>query len=163
MKEMSYGPSPEVVSEQSGTPTSETPAFQLPETNEVTYTAGGNDLCPRGVFEGVIKDASKEPHPTEEHEVVITMIEIKTQDGHYDLRMRVSLKTGYLLQKLRLHSGETMESLRSELALQGGGKQVTFDLTTLVGRAIVVQVSDGEYEGHKFTRIDTVDPDSIGS
>jgi hypothetical protein len=161
MKEMSYGPSPELVSEQSGTPASEIPAFQLPETNEVTYTAGGNDLCPRGVFKGVIKDASKEPDPKEAHEVVITMIEVETPDGHYDLRMRVSLKTAYRLQKLRLHSGETAASLRSEL--KDRGKQVTFDLTKLIGRAVVVQVFDDEYQGHKFTHVDTVDPDSIGS
>jgi hypothetical protein len=161
MKETSYGPSPNAVSEQTEAPALETPAFELSVTNEVTYTAGGNDLCPRGIFKGVIKNADKEPHPTEVYEVVITMIEATTPEGPYDLRMRVSLKTGWPLQKLRLHSGETVESLRSEV--KDGGKQVTFDLATLVGRTIVVQVSDDEYEGHKFTRISTVDPDSVGS
>jgi hypothetical protein len=168
MRETSYGPSPNAVSEQTEAPSpnavsqqTETPPFHLPETNEVTYTAGGNDLCPRGVFKGVVKDASREPHPTEAHEIVVTMIEVETQIGKYDLRMRVSLKTGWPLQKLRLHSGETVESLRAEI--KDGGKQVTFDLSTLIGRMVVVHVSDSEYEGHKFTRIDTVDPESIRS
>ena len=89
------------------------------------------------------------------------MIEVKTSVGTFDLRMRVSLKTGWPLQKLRLHSGETVESLRAEV--KDGGKQVTFNLSTLIGRMVVVHVSDSEYEGHKFTRIDTVDPEGIAS
>lgn len=161
MKETSYGPSSDVVTEQTEASSSETSPFEMSVTNEVTYTAGGNDLCPRGIFSGVIRDTNREPHPTDAYEIVIVMIEVETPNCHYDLRMRVSLKTGWPLQKLRLHSGETAESLRSEV--RDKGKQVTFNLATLVGRKVFVQVADDEYEGHKYTRIGTVDPDSIGS
>ena len=106
----------------------------------------------------MIRDANREPHPTDAYEVVVVMIEVKTSNAHYDLRMRVSLKTGFPLPRLRIHSGETPEFLRSEV--RDKGRQITFNLCTVVGRKVVVQVADDEYEGHKYTRISTIDPDS---
>jgi hypothetical protein len=66
------------------------------------------------------------------------------------------MKTGFFLQKLRLHSGETIEELRAEIAA-GKERQVTFELKKLVGRNVTVSVTDAEWQGRTFTRVDTVE------
>jgi hypothetical protein len=70
------------------------------------------------------------------------------------------LKTGHRLHRLRLHSGESIESVRAELSKGADGIANTtrFDLNKLHGRTVVVQVRDDEFNDVKYTRVDSVDP-----
>jgi hypothetical protein len=163
-KNITYGPKPdEKKPEPSDTASKEiphtnidTPAFATASGDEITYVGGGNELCPRGLFDGTITGAVREPHPTEIWDNVIVTINAKTPIGPYDLRLRVPMRTGYMLQKLRLHSGETIEALRAEIAA-GKERHVKFDLKKLVGRNVTVSVTDGQWEGRAFTRVNTVE------
>jgi hypothetical protein len=118
-KNITYGPKPDQQTPETpsdaaskGIPhtNNDTPAFETASGEEITYIGGGNDLCARGLFDGTITGAVREPHPTEIWDNVIVTINATTPVGPYDLRMRVPMKTGFLLQKLRLHSGETIET-----------------------------------------------------
>src|SRR6476646_2056449 len=72
-KNITYGPKPdEKTPEPSDTASKEiphtnidTPAFATASGDEITYVGGGNELCPRGLFDGTITGAVREPHPTE--------------------------------------------------------------------------------------------------
>jgi DNA polymerase I-like protein with 3'-5' exonuclease and polymerase domains len=151
MKEVSYGPTANKIAQNVG----ETPAFELPKNNVVTYTVTGNDVCPRGIFPGVITEAFSEPHATEEFSVAVVLIDAETPDGVQKLRMRIPLKTGHRIHRLRLHSGESIESLRAELlnGTNGTANTTQFDLNKLHGRNLVVQVRDDEFNNVKFTRV----------
>jgi hypothetical protein len=157
MKEVSYGPTAKEIA-QNGT---ETPAFELPKNNVVTYTVTGNDVCPRGIFAGVITEAFSEPHPTEEFSVAVVLVDAETPVGVQKLRMKIPLKTGQRMHRLRLHSGESVESLRAELlnGTNGTANTTQFDLNKLHNRALFVQVRDDEFNNVKFTRVDSVDPE----
>ena len=156
MKEVNYGPAAQEIAQND----TGTPAFELPKNNVVTYTVTGNEVCPRGIFSGVVTDAFSEPHPTEAFSVAVVLIDAETPVGVYNLRMRIPLKTGYRMHKLRLNSGESVESLRAELlnGTNGTANTTQFDLNKLVGRTLFVQVRDDEFNDVKFTRVESVDP-----
>ena len=156
MKEVNYGPTAQEVAQND----TGTPAFELPKNNVVTYTVTGNDVCPRGIFAGVVTDAFSEPHPTEEFSVAVVLVDAETPVGVQKLRMKINLKTGQRMHRLRLHSGESVESLRAELlnGTNGTANKTHFDLNKLHGRGLVVQVRDDEFNNVKFTRVDSVDP-----
>jgi hypothetical protein len=156
MKEVNYGPAAQEIAQND----TGTPAFELPKNNVVTYSVTGNDVCPRGIFAGVITDAFSEPHATEEFSVAVVLVDAETPVGVQKLRMRIPLKTGHRMHRLRLHSGESVESLRAELlnGTNGTANTTQFDLNKLHGRALFVQVRDDEFNNVKFTRVDSVDP-----
>jgi hypothetical protein len=157
MKEVNYGPTAQEIAQKD----TGTPAFELPKNNVVTYTVTGNDVCPRGIFAGVITDAFSEPHPTEQFSVAVVLVDAETPAGTQKLRMKISLKTGTRMHRLRLHSGESVESLRAELlnGTNGTANTTQFDLTKLLGRTLLVLVKDDEYKETKFTKVESVDPD----
>jgi hypothetical protein len=138
MKEVNYGPTAEKIAQNN----TETPAFELPKNNLVTYTVSGNEVCPRGIFAGVITDAFSEPHPTEEYSVAIVLVDAETLAGVQKLRIRIPLKTGHRMHRLRLHSGESVESLRAELlnGTNGAPNTTHFDLNKLLGRTLDTDV-----------------------
>jgi hypothetical protein len=155
MKDVSYGPTPEEVAQ----PENGTPAFELPKDNDtVTYAAVGNDLCPRGTFPGIITDVNKEPHPTEPHDNVIVSIKAETEKGIFNLRYRVSMKSGWGIQKIRLCSGEPVDALGAEVV---DGKLVKFKLSKLVDRTVAVVVADDEFNGRPYTRVDVINVDQL--
>jgi hypothetical protein len=157
MKEVNYGPTAQEIAQND----TGTPAFELPQNNVVTYTVTGNDVCPRGIFASVITDAFSEPHPTEQFSVAVVLVDAETPAGVQKLRMRISLKTGHRMHRLRLHSGESVESLRAELlnGTNGTANTTQFDLKKLLGRTLLVLVKDDEYKDTKFTKVESVDPD----
>jgi hypothetical protein len=157
MKEVNYGPTAQEIAQND----TGTPAFELPQNNVVTYTVTGNDVCPRGIFAGVVTDAFSEPHPTEQFSVAVVLVDAETPAGVQKLRMRISLKTGHRMHRLRLHSGESVESLRAELlnGTNGTANTTQFDLKKLLGRTLLVLVKDDEYKDTKFTKVESVDPD----
>ena len=156
MKDVNYSPTAEEIAQNDA----ETPAFELPKNNVVTYTVPDNDVCPRGIFPGSITDAFSEPHATEKYSVAVVLINANTSVGVRKLQMKISLKTGHRIHRLRLHTGESVESLRAEVLNGTNGTATTtqFDLNKLVGRTLVVRVSDDEYKGVKYTRVESLDP-----
>ena len=69
---------------------------------------------------------------------MIVSIKAETEKGIFNLRYRVSMKSGWGIQQIRLCSGEPVDALRAEVV---DGKLVKFKLSKLVDRAVAVVVA----------------------